>query len=609
MATTSFDAYHGVTGSDHQKRFDKLSSQGFRIISLSVYGDPDGPRYAAVWVKEPGPAWTAVHGLDADGYQEAFDKWTKKGYLPNIISVCGEGSDLVFAGTFEKGSEKAWLCKFGLTDGSENNTGTFAFYNKWAIQNGCVLTSASIYGTISNRRYAAVWLPNPNKVMWAWRSSETSLGHQSWFDAYTQIPFRPDLVAVSQDHLYLSVFRNDAIGEWEARHGMTASKYQAEFDKLVKQGFIPIRVQGGGSGDDTRYAAIFAKHTSPLPRKWTVTGTSVSSLSKVDSVVKNFMQANAIRAGSLAIAKNGQLKFARAYTWAEPGYPITQPNSLLRLASCSKAFACAAIQKCYDKKLISPSTTVFPLLGISSAALPSQTPNSKINTITVQHLVDHAGGWDRSASHFDAVFSMRKIALDLGLSGPVSKRDIARYMYGEPLQFAPGTNTEYSNFGYLLLGLVVEQVTGISFIDFVKKEVLSPFDIHDVFLALTRREQRLSNEVSYDDPGLGATALDPRSNDLVPYCYGGEGWMTDRMDSGGGLCASATALVQFINKNAAWGIGGRVAPAARSGSMAGTSSLMVSRKDGIDYAYIFNTRKFPAGPLKEFDDQLAGVIS
>ncbi|MGC4055236.1 MAG: hypothetical protein QM757_40890 [Paludibaculum sp.] len=42
--------------------------------------------------------------------------------------------------------------------------------------------------------------------------------------------------------------------------------------------------------------------------------------------------------------------------------------------------------------------------------------------------------------------------------------------------------------------------------------------------------------------------------------------------------------------------------------MAGVSSLMVSRGDGVDYAYIFNTRKFPAGPLATFDTQLGGLF-
>jgi CubicO group peptidase (beta-lactamase class C family) len=539
---------------------------------------------------------------------EKRNDWTQKGYVATLISVTGSGSDLVFAGTFEKRSANVWLCKFGLTDGPENNAGSLAFYNKWAIQNGCILHSASIYGTVSNKRYAGIWLPNPEGVKWACRASETAGSYQTWFDAYTKIPFRLGYADISEDQLYLSIFRDDSVGEWVARHGMTSSGYQAEFDKQVAKGFFPICVHGGGKGSDTRYAAIFARQAEPSDRQWTITGNAVASLSEFDKAVKNFMQANAVRAGTLAIAKNGKLAFARAYTWAEPGYPITQPDSFFRLASCSKAFVCAAIQKCYDAKLIKPSSPVFPLLEITSAALPSQKPHPKINAITVKNLVDHAGGWDHTAANFDAVFANRQIALSLGLPGAPTKRDLARYMYGEPLQFDPGTNSQYSNFGYVLLGLVVEQVTGKSFTDFVRQSVLAPLGINDVFLARTRREQRREREVTYDDPGLGVTALDPHSNELLPACYGGGGYLTETMDSGGGLCATTTALVQFINKNAAWGIGDRNPGSARSGGMAGTASLMVSRWDGVDYAYAFNTRKFPADALKAFDEKLAKLL-
>jgi len=77
-----FEAYHDVTGAQHQANFNNLSAQGYRMISLSVYGDPGNPLYAAVWVQRSGPAWEAVHGVDAAGYQAFFDAWTAKGYVP-----------------------------------------------------------------------------------------------------------------------------------------------------------------------------------------------------------------------------------------------------------------------------------------------------------------------------------------------------------------------------------------------------------------------------------------------------------------------------------------------------------------------------------------------
>ena len=94
-----FQAYHGVTAGQHQSNFDHLSAEGYRMISLSVYGDPGDARYAAVWVQRSGPAWVAVHGVNAAGYQSFFDNQTAHGYVPVLVSAAGTASDAVFDNT------------------------------------------------------------------------------------------------------------------------------------------------------------------------------------------------------------------------------------------------------------------------------------------------------------------------------------------------------------------------------------------------------------------------------------------------------------------------------------------------------------------------------
>jgi hypothetical protein len=97
------EAYHGVTAAQHQANFNKFSAQGYRIISLSVYGDPSDARYAAVWVQRSGPAWVAVHGVDTAGYQTFFNNWTAKGFVPVLVSATGAVSDAIFGDGLQKG--------------------------------------------------------------------------------------------------------------------------------------------------------------------------------------------------------------------------------------------------------------------------------------------------------------------------------------------------------------------------------------------------------------------------------------------------------------------------------------------------------------------------
>jgi hypothetical protein len=99
-----------------------------------------------------------------------------------------------------------------------------------------------------------------------------------------------------------------------------------------------------------------------------------------------------------------------------------------------------------------------------------------------------------------------------------------------------------------------------------------------------------ADEVGYDEPNLGPTPFAPKTNTLVPAVNGGEGLITQLFDAPSGLMTNAQAMATFIHSNAVWGIGGRAPNSARSGSEAGSSSLAVSRGDGIDWTYILNTR-------------------
>jgi len=460
-----------------------------------------------------------------------------------------------------------------------------------------------MYGSASQRLYIAVWHKEA-AAHWNWRTAETASGYQTWFNAFREVPLRPGFVTLSEQQLYFSAFRDDPIGEWQARHNMTGDAYQGAFNDFTEQGFYPICVQGGGQGASTRYAAIFAKQHTPLPRKWTVRGTG---LARFDAAVKQFMLANGVRAGQLSVAKDGVFKAQRAYTWADGGYPVTETTSLMRIASLSKMFTCACVQQLYDDKVLTEGTKVFAKLGITAKALASQTVDPRVDDITVEHLVDHEGGWD-STTAGDYVFKMRQIAKDLGLGGPAAKADLVRYVYGEPLQFKPGSKSQYSNIGYTTLAYLVEKTTGQTYESYLRNTVLKPDAITEVRLARTLRSQRLAGEVSYDDPNVGWSAAEPTKEKLTAFCHGGEGWRTEAMDGGGGLCATANALVRFIRVHAVWGRGGRMAGSARTGAMAGVSSRAQSRTDGVDLAFVFNTRHLLKMPVDDLATKLNSLL-
>jgi CubicO group peptidase (beta-lactamase class C family) len=332
----------------------------------------------------------------------------------------------------------------------------------------------------------------------------------------------------------------------------------------------------------------------------------------IDDLCRTFVERAAVSAGQLAVFENGQPRFNKAYTNVVTStHPAVTTNSIFRIASCSKIFTCAAIDMLRARGKLDMNLKVYPLLGIKEPASHEHTPDPRVNEITVQHLIDHAGGWndhdavkskdgqDIPGTQWDPVFHVREIALHLGLSGPPTKRDIARFMYGQPLQFVPGSQNfdstfskSYSNVGFVLLGLVIEELTGEPYVDFVRSNLNVNGSTSNVYLARMLDGALHPREVWYEDPGKGPNALEPHAHELAPNAYGGEGFITELMDSGGGLMTNAETLAGFLFQHAVWGIGGRAKGMERSGGMAGTSSYALSRPNGVDCACIFNTRSF-----------------
>src|SRR5215469_4104531 len=162
----NFEAYHVVTGAQHQVNFNKLSAEGYRMVSLSVYGDPGSPLYAAVWVQRGGPAWVAVHGIDAPAYQAFFNQWTAQGFVPVLVSATGGIHNAVFAAVFEQGIQGPWQARHGVPAGPANQGGSFDYLNASFAAQNLYIRSFAIYGDANKPYYIAVWHWNPGYVKW-----------------------------------------------------------------------------------------------------------------------------------------------------------------------------------------------------------------------------------------------------------------------------------------------------------------------------------------------------------------------------------------------------------------------------------------------------------
>lgn len=328
--------------------------------------------------------------------------------------------------------------------------------------------------------------------------------------------------------------------------------------------------------------ALQACAESLLVRHWTVTGDSFIGSIEIDALVAKFMKAHAIRAMSVAISREGTLIANRGYTWAEPNYPITQPDTLFRVASVSKIFTCAAIDRLVTSDVLSFDTQAFPFLGVRR--VPLQVTDRDIDNITVKQLATRRSGLQRD---FGADFRM--IASLLGQSVMPTREQLVRYIFGvHPLDARPGTFDSYSNSAFAVLTSIVEKASGRTFIDYLRNEVLPPFGIHDVQLGATAANMRKPNEVSsYDDPGFSPSQTDMAVDAIAPNAYGGT-FALENGEGEGGLIMSTGTVARFLATHAVWDIGPRQPGFTRYGKFSGTGAAAVSRPDGLDFAYAFN---------------------
>ncbi len=214
----------------------------------------------------------------------------------------------------------------------------------------------------------------------------------------------------------------------------------------------------------------------------------------------------------------------------------------MRLASLSKPLTAAAVRNLIEQGKLRLDSSAVELLDLKPP--PGRTMDPRFRKVTIEQILDHRGGW-RTVNGRDPMFATKHIATALGRPSPASARDIVDYMAGQPLQFDPGTEYAYSNFGYCLLGRVIERVTGRSYIDYVRAEILEPLGIKSVAMSRSLPKDRGKSEPDYVHPGTVPNLFDADAKKNVPEPDGG--FAIEALDSSGGLIASAADVALLLS--------------------------------------------------------------
>ena len=337
---------------------------------------------------------------------------------------------------------------------------------------------------------------------------------------------------------------------------------------------------------------------------------------EIDSLVERYLKRWEINGAQLVITRNDSLLYARGFGYADKERGIKmEPNMVMRFASVSKLITAVGIMKLQEMKKLKLSDKVFGPKGIlTDTTFTNSIKDPRYYDITVENLLRHNAGFTNGAG--DPMFSTRYIIMQNHLTTPPDHKTLLRIILKRKLGYTPGQGRCYSNLGYMILSEIIAKKSGMKYADFMQKYVLHPAGCFDMHIAGTYYKDKRPNEVKYYMHQGSVNVLEyNNSGRMVPRCYGEND--VPRLEGAGAWCGSAAELARLVasidgmphvkdilspksvalmtqeqpdhNFSLGWNFTAKGSPWIRTGSLSGTSALVLKYPDGQCWILITNT--------------------
>ena len=185
---------------------------------------------------------------------------------------------------------------------------------------------------------------------------------------------------------------------------------------------------------------------------------------KINDLVQEYVKLD-IFSGIVLVAEKGDISFHKAYGLSNREKNIPNSvNTLFDIGSMNKTFTSIVIKQLAEEGKIDLNDNLTKFLS------GFKDPNT--NKITINHLLDHESGFGdyHTPGYFDLPLNERKL-------GAIVER-----AKSYQLNFEPGTEQDYSNLGYVILGAVIEKITGKSYFDNVQERIVTPLNLKNTYL-------------------------------------------------------------------------------------------------------------------------------
>lgn len=355
--------------------------------------------------------------------------------------------------------------------------------------------------------------------------------------------------------------------------------------------------------------------TYSVARRLTNEMSAFPAVDESEAMIEKFMEKWNIAGASVAITKDERLIYSKGFGYADTSTnEAVEPKHLFRIASVSKLITAVSVMKLVDDGKIGLNDLVFGENGILNSSRYSDIKDPRIKKITVKQLLTHSAGW--SHFHGDPIFMPYTIVNTMGVPLPLDLETTIEYtLKHQNLSYEPGTDCAYSNFGYVLLGVIIEKVTEMNYEQYVSSEILNPIGIYDMQLGSSTLAGRKENEVKYYSNSRYKDAFSSfKKGKIVPRQYGGNNF--NLLGAAGAWIGSSAELMkllvhidgrsskkdilpeEMIEKMVS--VEGKSYPMGwmstnqkdtwkRTGTLTGTSALLKRSSDGLAWTILINT--------------------
>jgi CubicO group peptidase (beta-lactamase class C family) len=377
---------------------------------------------------------------------------------------------------------------------------------------------------------------------------------------------------------------------------------------------IVIFWQGNAQTETVDSTVVDSSAVESIPA-FTNVLSDYKSFDKAEAIMNGFLRKWGLAGATVAVTRHDQLIYAKGLGYADKEKGIlASPTNTFRVASVSKLITAIAIMKLVEEGKLTVEDKVFGKGAILDLPIYKDFSDKRFSDITVRHLLIHEGGWH--SKYGDHLFMPHYIARYMNSKLPISDETIIRFALKKGLHFIPGTAISYSNLGYCILGKVIEQLSGMSYEQYVNAAVLEPLGIYGMHITSNKFVNKPKREVKYyDAPGSKTRLSVYNSTSYAPKCY--EGTDFETLGAAGGWSASGADLLRILAA-----VNGRspvedlltcssidsmtILPSPdkfgfgwvhcdtlgnwwRTGTLSGTSAFMMHRSDGISFTFVTNT--------------------